>query len=268
MKGLVVINAKINITEKSKDNMNKCGIYMIKNLINEKVYIGMTRNTFKKRLDEHMSGLKIHKHHNIHLQNSYNLYGGNSFEFIILEIISKQENNLKYFFARENDFMIYYNALSKDGYNIAFSKNKYYDLSKFDNKFLSKNIRQTIRNILYDKYTENDIIDTLLELETVGEMIEYFYDYIAENDDDFLGFIHFLDKHLIRKKANWKINSFSNDNCRINECIALDEFSGFCKYYKCNTSELNYFNKEDCNSGQNYIEELINEYYELKETWN
>lgn len=60
------------------------GIYIIRNLANDKVYIGKSKN-IKQRKNTHFSALKLNKHNNQHLQNSYNKYGKNNFEFDVLE---------------------------------------------------------------------------------------------------------------------------------------------------------------------------------------
>ena len=61
----------------------KSGIYCIKNKTNEKVYIGQT-NDLDKRKGLHYSYLKNNTHDNPHLQNAWNKYGENNFEFKIL----------------------------------------------------------------------------------------------------------------------------------------------------------------------------------------
>lgn len=60
------------------------GVYMIKNVLNDKRYIGSSRN-IKQRLRTHLSTLIRNLHHNKHLQNSYNKYGQNSFKMCVLE---------------------------------------------------------------------------------------------------------------------------------------------------------------------------------------
>ena len=47
--------------------------------------------TFKKRLNHHRSMLRANKHKNQHLQNSYNKYGEDNFEFTILEVTLKKD---------------------------------------------------------------------------------------------------------------------------------------------------------------------------------
>lgn len=61
------------------------GIYQIKNLINNKFYIGSTYNKLIKRKGEHISSLKHNKHKNKHLQSAWNKYGEENFEFTMVE---------------------------------------------------------------------------------------------------------------------------------------------------------------------------------------
>lgn len=67
-----------------------CGIYCIKNLINNKVYIGKSKSILK-RWEKHLYALKSNTHSNFHLQSSFNKYGEDSFIFIILESFEKVE---------------------------------------------------------------------------------------------------------------------------------------------------------------------------------
>ena len=62
-------------------------IYSIINLKTNKFYIGSSFNV-NNRKAEHFSRLKKGNHPNKHLQNSFNIYGENAFEFCILEIMS------------------------------------------------------------------------------------------------------------------------------------------------------------------------------------
>jgi hypothetical protein len=73
---------------------NKKGIYIIKNKINDIVYIGSTWQSFYKRFTQHLGELKSNKHKNPYLQNFANKYGNNVFLFEILEIIDVKENLL------------------------------------------------------------------------------------------------------------------------------------------------------------------------------
>ena len=71
-----------------------CGIYQIKNLINNKIYIGSTIH-FKVRWNEHTNALKQNRHHSILLQRAWNKYGGEAFEFSIIEIVKDKDDLYK-----------------------------------------------------------------------------------------------------------------------------------------------------------------------------
>jgi group I intron endonuclease len=71
---------------KEPEKIPMMGIYQIRNLLNDKVYIGSSQE-LKKRWSSHRSALRRNSHPNKHLQNSVNLYGEDSFSFEILQII-------------------------------------------------------------------------------------------------------------------------------------------------------------------------------------
>ncbi len=64
-----------------------CGVYEIRNIKNDWVYIGSSNN-IHSRWDQHRSGLEKGEHHSTTLQRAWNKYGSDSFEFEILEICS------------------------------------------------------------------------------------------------------------------------------------------------------------------------------------
>ena len=72
------------------DNLNCSGIYKIVNKLNDKYYVGSSQN-IKTRIRKHFELLKRNVHHGIYLQNSYNLYGKNSFDVFLLEECSIDE---------------------------------------------------------------------------------------------------------------------------------------------------------------------------------
>lgn len=69
-----------------------CGIYMIRNTINGKLYIGKSVN-IKKRFNEHKHELRLGSHHNDYLQKAWNKYGEDAFEFIVLEECDRENLN-------------------------------------------------------------------------------------------------------------------------------------------------------------------------------
>lgn len=62
------------------------GIYCITNKYSGKQYIGST-SCFERRWKEHRRKLRADKHHCRHLQNAWNLYGQDAFEFAVVEVV-------------------------------------------------------------------------------------------------------------------------------------------------------------------------------------
>lgn len=66
---------------------NFSGIYCIRQISKELYYIGQTSMPFAKRFWNHRWKLNDNSHDNKHLQNSWNKYGENDFEFKVLYIL-------------------------------------------------------------------------------------------------------------------------------------------------------------------------------------
>jgi len=88
------------------------GVYMIKNNLNGKIYIGCSVD-IDRRLNTHKYKLIKGNHPNLHLQQSWNKYGKDAFTFDLIE-----ECNDSILYEREHHYADYYNALNnKVGYN-------------------------------------------------------------------------------------------------------------------------------------------------------
>lgn len=61
------------------------GVYQIRNIVNNKIYIGSS-NDLRIRFISHKSLLKNNRHFNIYLQNAYNKYGKDNFIFEIIAV--------------------------------------------------------------------------------------------------------------------------------------------------------------------------------------
>lgn len=84
--------------EINKNLKEKCGIYIITNIYNGKRYIGSSNN-LEERLKKHFKCLREGTHVNEHLQNAYNLYGEEFFEWGILKFseLESQYKDEQYF---------------------------------------------------------------------------------------------------------------------------------------------------------------------------
>ena len=69
---------------------SQIGLYKIKNIVNDKFYIGSSNN-LNRRKYEHFNSLKTNKHRNPHLQNSFNKYGKENFVFEIVEECDEED---------------------------------------------------------------------------------------------------------------------------------------------------------------------------------
>lgn len=67
---------------------NDYGIYGIVNKINSNTYVGQTSQSFQRRYWHHCWKLKDNSHDNIHLQQAWNKYGEENFQFIVLEVVT------------------------------------------------------------------------------------------------------------------------------------------------------------------------------------
>lgn len=84
----------INISD--LEILKKRGVYQIKNLVTNKIYIGSTITSFIYRWRQHQSKLKMGKHENAHLQSSYTKYGDSNFEYTVLYVgVSLEDIRIK-----------------------------------------------------------------------------------------------------------------------------------------------------------------------------
>ena len=68
-------------------------IYKIRNIINNKFYVGSTVNS-RVRFQTHRRNLRAGKHQSPHMQAAWNKYGEDCFKFEIIEIVECSENLL------------------------------------------------------------------------------------------------------------------------------------------------------------------------------
>lgn len=95
--------------------MKKSGIYQILNLINQKCYIGSSKD-ISHRWCDHKRQLRSNKHGNKHLQNAWNKDGENMFIFHILEIVDNPTKEILE--SREDYWIEHFNSIEEGrGYN-------------------------------------------------------------------------------------------------------------------------------------------------------
>ncbi|WP_170932616.1 NUMOD3 domain-containing DNA-binding protein [Desulfosporosinus sp. FKB] len=84
---------------------NLLGIYKITQLSTGRIYIGQTKYRFIERYWHHVWKLKHNSHDNKYLQNVWNKYGENDFEFEVVHILKKDEdlNELEIMYIKTYD---------------------------------------------------------------------------------------------------------------------------------------------------------------------
>lgn len=94
----------------------KCGIYCIRNIITNKVYVGKSKNIYK-RMIQHKYYLNLkNKDENPYLINAWNKYGESAFEYFVLEFLEENEELVA---ERELYWMNIYDSLNPTkGYNL------------------------------------------------------------------------------------------------------------------------------------------------------
>lgn len=115
-------------------------IYKITNIINNKCYIGQTRD-YKARFQGHKLQLRKNIHDNPYLQYAWNKYGENAFTFEVLEYAEDYNERERYYIK------LYNSTDAKYGYNIleggenppvrAHSMLSFDDVKEIQNMFLA-----------------------------------------------------------------------------------------------------------------------------------
>ena len=102
--------------EINKRDLNKCGIYCIRNIVNNKVYIGKSKNIYT-RMMQHVYNLQVKsKDENRHLIHAWHKYGKENFEYFVLEYLPVDDQLVA---DRELYWMEQYNSTNrKFGYNL------------------------------------------------------------------------------------------------------------------------------------------------------
>lgn len=122
-------------------------IYCIRNMKNDKKYIGQTTKNIDNRIRQHFYNLDSGKHKNKHLQNAWIKYGKESFEYFLLKTCSKEE--LDYY---EKYYISEYNTTNTNfGYNKESGGNLKKEISEETRKKMSVSAKNRIVDDLVDR---------------------------------------------------------------------------------------------------------------------
>src|SRR5271157_2581869 len=106
-------------------------VYILKNKINGKCYVGQTTKTFKHRLHNHLKKSKVDKDYLI--GKAIKKYGIDSFETEVIHCLEEDLDKL------ERNYIEKLNSLAPNGYNLETGGNKQKRLAEETKQKISKN---------------------------------------------------------------------------------------------------------------------------------
>ncbi|TDF99779.1 GIY-YIG nuclease family protein [Paenibacillus piri] len=83
------MNRRKELVQQYKEIKTEAGVFQIRNTVNNKVFIGSTKNL--KTLNGKTFALKAGTHLNRQLQNEWNEYGADAFVIETLEVLARKE---------------------------------------------------------------------------------------------------------------------------------------------------------------------------------
>ena len=140
-----------------KENCNCAGIYVIKNSINGKIYVGKSKNCYK-RLHQHLSDIRIENRNcneNLHLLNVFKKYGEDNFEYYIVEKFDECEEIEQILSERELYWMKELDSLNREkGYNLRYDSQEKCYCSDETREKIGKRVKKDWENGCHSDHSE------------------------------------------------------------------------------------------------------------------
>lgn len=151
-------------------------IYIIKNKINDKVYIGQSINA-QRRFISHLSRAKINSDHSP-IHDAINKLGKENF---YLEILEKQISNYD---EREKYWIKYYNSIVPNGYNL-LEGGEHPPYHKGEDCYNASTTQEIIDKVIYDLINTNKKITEIANEYNLSRNVvsSVLYGYSWRNDD-------------------------------------------------------------------------------------
>jgi len=139
--------------------MAQSGIYAIRNVVNGKVYVG-SAVSIHSRWSNHRARLSKNNHHSKKLQNAWNKYGQEAFEFIVLAIVERER-----LITVEQQWINHFQASGLRGYNVNPVAN-----SQFGRKVSEASIQKCRKTRMMRPYTHSEETRKKLSLAHKGRV--------------------------------------------------------------------------------------------------
>ena len=204
----------------------KPGIYVIRNLINRKIYVGKSKNIYQ-RLHQHLYDIKTlerNNNENPHLLNAVLKYGIESFDYYVIEYFENIDENLEVILSeRELFWMNKLECLNPEkGYNLRYDSES--------NCFVSDETREKISNRLKKEW-ENGVR---------SEHSEKLKSYWENNESRKVE----QSKIMSKNKTKYSYNLYKDDvfieNCDYKKLCELKLKNSITDFSKKKTDEINF----------------------------
>ena len=205
------------------DKEKICGIYKIENLVNGKMYIGLSSN-IKQRWRCHKIDLNGNRHDNQYLQNAWNKYGIEKFKFEIIE-----ECEITSLSKKEGHYILKYETCNKEkGYNMNYG-------GEF--KLHTEEVKQKISEKHKGKIL-SDITKEKLSKANKGKKLDKCHPWVSQDRSGINNIMygvhrygtdspHYGKTHTDESKNNMSINSSSLYEHDIKKIKILLKYSDF-----------------------------------------
>jgi group I intron endonuclease len=251
-------------------NSKSAGIYLIISKTNGKRYVGSAVRICK-RWSQHISDLRLNKHHSQYLQNHYNKYGEDDLVFSILEVVERGELTLNDFkellLSREQAYLdnwdeCHFNCLKTAGSTLGYKHPgakyyKYYKNADIYQTYFTvggKDLTFSCHKEEEEAIKEVEYLKTLTDLEAS----EYYKICKDKQKDSFKWYTRENNKFRVTFKVEGKTKRFG-------EFYTEQEAIDRVKYLKTlNDLELSNFLKELRDKPQQAPINAKNYYYSIK----
>lgn len=145
-------------------------IYIVKNDINDKVYIGKTTHTLKERFRQHISDAKRNSHYRSHFYNAIRKYGAE--HFFIDELYRYESNDInvlnEHLYKKEKEYIQEFDSFN-NGYNSTLGGEGVDGLIGELNHFYGKTHTEETKRMIGEKSKERNAIKCTHTAEAISK---------------------------------------------------------------------------------------------------
>lgn len=231
-------------------NSKKSGIYQIRNLINNIIYVG-SASLLGNRKWQHFNQLILNNHPNKKLQNAFNKYGRENFIFEVLELCEKENliHREQYYLNILLCANVNNTFFNKRGYNILrIAKNSVgFKHSEETKKKISeiqigKKVSQKVKDLLY-YYSKDRIVSE--ETREKSRLAKLGFKHTEETKEKLrqINIGKKFSKEHVEKIINAQIKPVILINITINTIITFSSYKDCAKYLNISKGYVSYLIK-------------------------